>query len=259
MRIYDTLESVPSWKHGGLTREVIARYAAQHPREYLRTAIERMIPRLDVLEVDVRVAEGHLHLDADLDTFDDHRLGLLIVTGDLIIRGGYFDTDHPPIMLLVLGSMTAGRVITAGWLDVLGDLTVDGPLIGDYNDCSARIGGDVRCGLFYPENHHFEVGGRLITPVAVGSKWRLEAAEPVDFVGVHDVELLDVLDRGLLVVHEERWTEDDGTAQRALEIEEIDFGELRERVRQGRPITRRPAGQPRRGVEGAAQDFDPGA
>lgn len=238
MRIYDSLESVPSWKRGGLTRETVARHAVKHPREYVRTAIERMIPRMDVIEVDVRVAEGHLHLDADLDTFEHHRLGLLIVTGDLVIRGGYFDADHPPMILLVLGSMTVGRMITAGWLDVLGDLTVTGPLIGDYNDCSARIGGDVRCELFYPENHHFEVGGRLATPIALGNKWRLAAAEPIEFVGEQDAELLDVLDRDLVVADEERWTDDDGKPQRELVVEGIDFGELRERVRLGRPIAR---------------------
>ena len=246
MRIYDTLESVPSWTHGGLTREIVARHAPKYPRAYLRMALERMIPKLDVLQVDVRVAEGHLHLDGDLETYEPHRLGLLIVTGDLVIRGGYFDTDHPPMMLLVLGSMTVDRMITSGWVDVLGDLTVSGPLIGDYNDCSARIGGDVRCALFHPENHHFEVGGRLVTPVAIGSKWRLEAAEPVDFVGEHDAALLEVLDRDLVRVEEHRWTDDDGVEQVELEIDGIDSGAFLDRIRRSLPVERRRPSKPQK-------------
>lgn len=58
------------------------------------------------------------------------------------------------------GDMRARDVITTGYLEVGGRLAT-GTLIGDYNDCTARIGGDVHARVFYGADHYFTIGGRL--------------------------------------------------------------------------------------------------
>ncbi|MEU2913380.1 hypothetical protein ACWCQ0_36445 [Streptomyces massasporeus] len=72
------------------------------------------------------------------------------------------------------GSMRARDVVTAGRLEVHGDLSTD-RLIGDYNDCGAHISGDVHARLFYGEHHHFTIGGALSAHAVIGRP-RLEIA-----------------------------------------------------------------------------------
>ena len=44
--------------------------------------------------------------------------GGLVVTGRLVVRGCYEDTDDPECCTFVLGDMQAGSVITAGYLNL---------------------------------------------------------------------------------------------------------------------------------------------
>lgn len=116
---------------------------------------------------DVRLVEGDLEVDGPLDLFEQ-RLAGLVVTGSLVVRGCYSDGDDPQSGTFVLRDMEADSVITAGWLNVGGSLLVHGGLIGDYNDCSATIGGHTRARFLHTEEHWFTFGGDVQVDVVLG-------------------------------------------------------------------------------------------
>ncbi len=152
---------------------------------------------------DILVASGDLHITGDLDLADEGAF-VLIVDGRLTVDGLYHDSDDPESYLLVTGDMRARDVITAGWLEVHGSLTT-GRLIGDYNDCSAHLAGDVHAEFFYGEEHFFTIKGALHAEVIVGSRSRPRldiAVRPEDVVAMDDPRLLDYFDRELVNVHD---------------------------------------------------------
>ncbi|GAA4698808.1 hypothetical protein [Phytohabitans rumicis] len=178
---------------------------------------------------DVLLVDGDLHVPGDLD-LSDERAYLLVVRGDLTVGGYYGDSDDPESFLLVTGDMRARDVVTGGWLEVHGDLHT-GRLIGDYNDCSALIGGDVHAELFYGEEHWFTVEGRVNANVVVGSP-RMSGKAPAG-LELDDVRLLEYFDRELLCVDDD--TDDDGSP--LVEVDGFqDFGALKRRVWAGQPL-----------------------
>lgn len=116
---------------------------------------------------DVRLVEGDLDVDGQLDLFEQE-LAVLVVTGRLVVRGHYGDRDDRESGTFVLGSMQADSVITAGWLNVAGSLLVRGGLIGDYNDCSATIGGQATARFLHTEEHWFSFGGDVHVDAVLG-------------------------------------------------------------------------------------------
>ena len=173
---------------------------------------------------DILVADGDLHVGGDL-ILRAERAFLLAVHGSLLVDGLYRDYDSPESFLLVGGDMRARDVITTGYLEVDGNLTT-GALIGDYNDCTARIGGDVHATAFYGETHFFTIGGRLIADAVLD-------LEHVDIAVRPPVmsldEMLDYLDPELL---EEVDEDDDGNLVGVA----IDHEALKERVAAGIPL-----------------------
>lgn len=113
--------------------------------------------------------EGDLHIAGG---FDATPCPLLIVTGDMTVDGLFEDADDPETIVCVAGTLRARNLVTAGWLDVGGDLIVAECVIGDYNDCSANIQGTLRARFFFPEEHSFAVGGFEVE-CAVGNHHRL--------------------------------------------------------------------------------------
>lgn len=185
--------------------------------------------RADILN-DLVIADGDLHVRGGLNT-NDADVQLLVVLGDLVVDGAYQDYDDPQSYVLVTGSLRARDVVTAGWLEVHGSLTAD-RVIGDYNDCGAVIGGDVRAGLFYGEQHAFEIGGRLVCD-AVIDRPRLTISSAPPNLPPNDRRLLEHLDPALLHTYED-YDEDD---RLVLKVDGIkDFAEIKRRVRGGKPL-----------------------
>lgn len=172
---------------------------------------------------DVVVVDGDLHVPGDLRTFA-HKLVGLVVCGSLTVDGLYADTDDPACGVFVLGDMRVGRAITTGSLGVRGSLTASEALVGDYNDYSAWIGGDVHTPLFVPENHYFNIGGRLEAGVVVGygAAHRVPKALRGRVEALIPKRLRDVLVDAVL---------QDGE-------DELDAVGLRERVRENLPVLR---------------------
>ena len=211
-----------SWKRGEVTLPEVRELVAQF--EHADTLFDD-----DMMEgcvYDVVVVDGGLDVPGDLSTWNERLVGL-VVRGDLTVGGLYTDTDDPATGVYVLGDMRADRVITTGALGVKGSLTVTGALVGFYNDYSAQVHGDVRTPCFYPENHHFEIGGDLEAPVVLGygasyrvpKRLKARAAE-LDPARYRTVLLSDVLIP----------REDDG------EEAELDYDAFKTRVRAGLPF-----------------------
>jgi hypothetical protein len=116
---------------------------------------------------DVRLVEGDLVVDGSLAMFE-RRFSALVVTGDLVVHGSYSDGDDPESGVFVLGDMRAENVFTAGWLNLAGDLIVHNGLIGDYNDCSAFIGGKTTARFLYTEEHWFTFRGAVHVETVLG-------------------------------------------------------------------------------------------
>ncbi|MFH9655586.1 hypothetical protein ACH4MT_32420 [Streptomyces anulatus] len=195
--------------------------------------IKRVTTALDAIEDytgDVWFVDADLHIPGDLDLTDEG-VYLLVVLGDLVVDGAYGDSDDPESFSLVTGNMRARDVVTGGWIEVHGDLRTD-RLIGDYNDCSAYIGGDVHAQLFYGEEHHFTIGGALIANAVIGEP-RLEIATRPAVIDIDDPRMLEHFDRDLLDVYNDE--DDDGNEITCVDGFD-DFHELKRRVNAGLPL-----------------------
>ena len=219
---------VRSFKQGQVSedeaRALLARINHDHNARYTPEGLAR-----DPYTLDIFVADGDLHIAGDLILVTEN-VFVLAVNGSLVVDGLYRDYGSPESFLLVSGDMRARDVITMGYLDVDGSLTT-GTLIGDYNDGTARIGGDVHARVFYGEEHYFTIGGRLIAD-AVLDLHHMDIAVRPPMMDLDDPRLLDYIDPELLVEGDDE--DDDGNL-----LVGIDGQALMERVAAGIPLRTR--------------------
>lgn len=219
-----------SFKANQVSREEILAAIEGFREEYKAERITEALDDIESYTLDILFVAGDLHVRGDLDLFTEGAF-LLIVLGDLRVDGVYTDQDDPETYLLVTGDMRARDVVTAGWMEVHGDLDV-GRLIGDYNDCSAYIGGDISADLFYGEEHFFTIEGELDADVVVGSP-RLMIDDEPEGIELDDPKLLEYFDRELLRILDD--TAEDGTP--IVDVDGIkDFREVKHRVIKGVPL-----------------------
>ena len=179
---------------------------------------------MDGSTYDVQVVDGDLHVKGDLRTFE-HELCGLVVTGDLTVDGLYAETDDPACGVFVLGDMKAARVVTNGTLGVKGSLMATEACVGFYNDHSASIGKDLVTPLFAPENHHFDIHGKLRAThvVGYGAEYRVPKTMKAAATQLIPKKLSDVLVLEVLIGSDD-------------EEAELDNTKLRDRVRDGKPV-----------------------
>ncbi|MEV5204845.1 hypothetical protein [Streptomyces sp. NPDC053720] len=219
-----------SYKRNQVSRAEVLTAIGRFHDEY---KIKRVTASLDEIEnytSDIWLVDDDLHIPGDLELAHECAY-LLVVLGDLVVDGVYGDSDDPESFLLVTGNMRARDVVTAGWLEVHGDLSTD-RLIGDYNDCGAYIGGDVHAQLFYGEHHHFTIGGALSANAVIGRP-SLEIATPPAVIDIDDLRMLEHFDRDLLRVFDDH--DDDGNAITYVDGFR-DFREPKRRVYAGLPF-----------------------
>jgi hypothetical protein len=221
------MNQVRSFREGEVSGEELEMAAELFKRSYPAKQVGTLAEGMDSFYGDIFVCDGDLTVNGDLDLFKPRTL-FLWVKGQLRVHGGFFDYDDPETLTLVGGDMHADRVHTAGWLNVLGDLVVNGPLVGYYNDCTAYVAGNLECQLFYPENHFFEVSGRAEIEHGIYIGSRLEASNEV--TSMTDEEIATRLARELLVIETGSFDE----------IEDLEFylddGVILEWMREGRPL-----------------------
>lgn len=151
---------------------------------------------LGVDEYDFVLHKGDLTIDGDLDLLKE-KVCVLLIEGNLRVNGLFHDYDDPATFTLITGSLSANNIITSGQIEVQGDLHVSENLIGDYNDYSATISGNVKAGFFYPENHHFTIAGNIDFKKAYGSKYQVnEGKNKIKFI--EPKELIKIIKREIL-------------------------------------------------------------
>jgi hypothetical protein len=220
-----------SFKQGQVTEAEVREALGLFEVDYKVKNTRAGLAELADYESDILVVDGDLRVGGDLD-LKNEGIYVLVVRGDLVVDGVYRDYDDPESYLLVTGTMKARDVITAGWLEVHGDLEVTGRLVGDYNDCAAYIRGNVRAGLFYGEEHHFTIKGALEAGVVIGRP-RLEITHKPAAIGLDDPRLLEHVDRDLLRTYDDE--DDAGTP--IVGIDGIaDFRAFKKRVAAGLPL-----------------------
>jgi hypothetical protein len=162
-----------SWKRGEVTLGEIRRLTQPFGSDAAALFADEM---MEGCIYDVIVVDGDLDVRGNFYTFDAGLCGLF-VQGRFTVSGVYSDTDDPVTGVFVLGNMRAGAVVTNGLLGVKGSLETTGPLVGFYNDYSAKILGDVKAPLFAPETHSFAIGGKLVCKNVIGraAPYRLPA------------------------------------------------------------------------------------
>ncbi|MER5989335.1 hypothetical protein [Streptomyces sp. NPDC001787] len=224
------IANVRSYKKNQVSRaEVITAIGLSH-NDYMIKHVTAALDEFEGYTADIGFVDGDLHIPGGLDLTDES-VYLLVVLGDLVVDGAYGDDDYPESFLLVTGNMRARDIVTGGWLEVHGDLSTD-RLIGDYNDCSAHIGGDVHARLFYGEEHHFTIGGALIANAVIGRP-RLKIATPPTAIGLADLRMLEHFDRDLLRVFDDHDENDNAITY----VDGFhDFRELKRRVNAGLPL-----------------------
>jgi hypothetical protein len=143
-----------------LTESEVEALASQSAHPAVEGMLMDMAKELDDYGPAV-VYDGDCAIEGDFDT-GDQELAVLIVRGDLIVSGTFRDrSDDGPTVTVVLGDLRAKNVITAGILEVTGDMVVHEAIVGDYNDGSALIHGSLRTDLLMPVDIAYEVRGEL--------------------------------------------------------------------------------------------------
>lgn len=219
-----------SYKKSQVSRADVITAISRFRVDYKIKHVTAALDEIEDYTGDILLVDEDLHVPGDLDLAQE-RAYLLVVLGDLVVDGVYGDSDDPESFLLVTGNMRARDVVTAGWLEVHGDLSTD-RLIGDYNDCSAYVGGDVHARLFYGEEHHFTIGGALSANAVIGRP-RLEIATSPAVIGMDDLRMLEHFDRDLLRVLDDH--DNNGNAITSVDGFR-DFRELKRRVNAGLPL-----------------------
>ena len=191
------------------------------------------------------VHKGDLHIDGDFVLPHPKMAGAyepihLIVLGDLVVDGRFADCDDPESSVLVTGSLRATVIYTAGRLEVGGDLEAD-MILGDYEDHLCHVGGNLRCQVFWSDEHTFHAAGAEVEH-ALGPELHLEleAGEVTPMVfGPDDMgderQLYEVLQR--FFVDDMLYREvsaDDGRMRSVI----IRTSTAHERIRQGLPVRR---------------------
>lgn len=136
--------------------------------------------------------DGDLHL-SNLHRLSRMGIGALVVKGNLTVDGSISLSDDPMQLLYVTGNVQTNNVTTSGMLYVLGHLTVNNCLMGDYNHGSTFIGGNLTAKFFHPEEYFFEVLGSIDFTYAFGNAWRLNQNQNPEAFNYNGKKLADFI------------------------------------------------------------------
>lgn len=136
--------------------------------------------------------DGDLHL-SNLHCLSEMGIGVLFVNGNLTVDCSISLSDNLMQQLLVTGNVRTKNMTTSGMLFVFGHLTVTNCLIGDHNNASAFIGGDLKAKFFFPEEYYFQVKGTVDFTYAFGNSWRLNLNQYPEAFNYNEKKLSDFI------------------------------------------------------------------
>ncbi|QSQ27660.1 polymer-forming cytoskeletal protein [Pyxidicoccus parkwayensis] len=246
-----------SFSAGTLTAEAVRSLLKKHVRgrfaqsSTLRSAKRFVEQRFagELADSDILHHEGRLVLD-ELSTGRRPRIGLLIVEGDLVVKGRYEDSLDPESVVVVTGSLRAGDVITTGFLEVHGDLVAQQSILFLDNDACCEVFGDVRAPFVYTQYHAVKVHGGVEAQLVTGDAKHIRSKERHTFIEETDRRVRELLSPKLLKVFaDEMFEDEEGEDVDPDEpwIDAIDSQKLAAFVRRGRPaLAEAPRGRRRK-------------
>ncbi|MFP2924205.1 hypothetical protein ACLESO_03095 [Pyxidicoccus sp. 3LG] len=239
------LPKAKSFRAGTLTAETVSSLMKKHVRgrfaksSTLRSAKRFVEQRLagDRADSDIVHHQGRLVLD-ELSTGRRPRIGLLIVEGDLIVKGRYEDSLDPESVVVVTGSLRAGDVITTGFLEVHGDLIARQSILFLDNDACCEVLGDVRAPFVYTNYHAVKVHGGVEARLVTGDAKHIRSKEKYTFLEETDRRVRELLSPKLLKVFADEMFEDEEGEEVDPDepwIDAIDSEKLAAFIRRGKP------------------------
>lgn len=173
-RARQVLSRARSFARGSLTSADLGNVARLVGRPPLR----ELAAHPEDFDGDVLLWEGDLRVDGDF-RLQDADVTWLVVEGDLVVNGLY-DAPNELAFVTIAGALRARDVITAGALDVFGDLEAHGVVLGDFPDGGAHVRGDLTATLFLPADCPFRVHGRVRAVFGAQTPWaELPLVEPL--------------------------------------------------------------------------------
>lgn len=220
-----------------LKRTVRGRFARSSTLRAARRFVEERLAGAGK-DRDILHHEGRLVLDA-LATGKRPRLGLLIVEGDLHVKGRYEDSLDPESVVIVTGTLRAGDVISKGFLEVHGDLLAERSILFLDNDACCEVFGDVRAPFVYTSSHAVKVHGGVKARLVTGDGKYIRSPRKVAFIEETEREVRDLLSPKLLKrFADEMFEDEEGEEVDPDEpwIDAIDTEKLAAYVRRGQPV-----------------------
>ncbi|WP_342375926.1 polymer-forming cytoskeletal protein [Myxococcus stipitatus] len=230
---------------GTLTAETALALVKKHARgKFAKSSTARAAKRFieeraagDRADSDLLHAVGRLTLE-EATLGRRPRIGLLIVEGDLVVKGRYEDSLDPESVVIVTGSLRARDVITRGFLEVHGDLVARQSILFLDNDACAEVFGDVHAPFVYTSQHAVKVHGGVKARLVTGDDKHIRSAEKHVFIEETDRRVREVLSPKLLKVFADEVFEDEEGEEvdpEAPWIDAIDTEKLTAFIRRGNP------------------------
>ncbi|NMO14228.1 polymer-forming cytoskeletal protein [Pyxidicoccus fallax] len=234
-----------SFNAGSLTAETVLALLKKHVRgKFAQSSTLRSAKRFVEQRVasnrasgDILHHKGRLVLD-ELSLGRRMRIGLLLVEGDLVVKGRYEDSLDPESVVVVTGSLRAGEVITRGFLEVHGNLVAERSILFLDNDACCEVFGDVRAPFVYTNYHAVKVHGGVKARLVTGDAKHIRSTEKHTFIEETDRRVRDLLSPKLLKVFADELFEDEEGDEEdpdAPWIDAIDSEKLAAFVRRGQP------------------------
>lgn len=242
-----SIPKAKSFNAGTLTADTMLALVKQHGRgTFAKSSTARAAKRFiqehaasENVEGDVVYYKGRLVLDA-LTTRKHPCIRLLIVEGDLVVKGRYEDSLDPESVVIVTGSLRAGEIITEGFLEVHGNLVAERSILFLGNDACTEVFGDVRAPFVYTQYHAVNVHGGVKAQLVTGdAKQHIRAQQKHTFIEETDRRVRDLLSPKLLKRFAEEMFEDEEGEEvdpKAPWIDAIDTQTLADFVRRGKPV-----------------------
>ncbi|WP_164002935.1 polymer-forming cytoskeletal protein [Pyxidicoccus caerfyrddinensis] len=234
-----------SFNAGTLTADTALALLKTHVRgRFAKSSTLRVAKRFveqraagDSANSDILHHKGRLVLDA-LSTRKRPSIGLLIVEGNLVVKGRYEDSLDPESVVVVTGSLQAGDIITEGFLEVHGDLVAERSILFLGNDACCEVFGDVRAPFVYTQYHSVNVHGGVKARLVTGDAKHIRSKQKHTFIEESDRRVRGLLSPKLLKVFADEMFEDEEGEEADPDdpwIDAIDSEQLAAFVRRGQP------------------------
>lgn len=185
----------------------------------------------DMRDRDILYHEGNMKLDRGLSTATKKPwTSILIVDGDLTVKGLLEDSLDPESVIIVTGSIQATDIITKGFIEVHGDMIAERSVLFRDNDGCTEIFGDLIAPFVCTKYHSVNVHGVVKAKLCTGDAQHIRAKK-VSFIEETDRRVKALLSPKLLKLLAEEMLEEEDEDDDWIDF--IDDEKLTKFIRKG--------------------------